>query len=86
MTVELQVENLTKKVDTMSHKVDKMYDLLVGNELDSSTAYVTKIQNLEKAVKDLSDFKQKMIYVAIGMSIPTGAGLIQIIGFLFGIK
>ena len=86
MTIELEVEKLSNKVDHMANKLDKMYELLIGSELDESTGYRHKIQQLEKTVKELSDFKQKMVYVAVGMSIPTGMGLMQIIQYFIGLK
>ena len=35
----------------MSQKVDKMYQLMIGHELDEDSGYVQKIKTLEVEVK-----------------------------------
>ena len=47
MNLEVEIEKLSTKIDTVSQKVDKMYQLMIGNELDEDSGYVSKIKVLE---------------------------------------
>lgn len=86
MNIELELENLSNKFDTMSQKVDKMYQLMIGNELDEDSGYVQKIKTLEVEVKSLVEFKKRIIWVGIGMSITSGVGVWQIVQYIIGLK
>lgn len=86
MNIELELEKLSNKFDTMSQKVDKMYQLMIGNELDEDSGYVQKIKTLEVEVKSLVEFKKRIIWVGIGMSITSGVGVWQIIQYIIGLK
>lgn len=86
MDIQLEIEKLSNKFDAMSQKVDKMYQLMIGHELDEDSGYVTKIKTLEKQVNELVEFKKRIIWIGLGMSIPSGVGVWQIIQYLIGIK
>lgn len=86
MNIELELEKLSNKFDTMSQKVDKMYQLMIGNELDEDSGYVQKIKTLEVEVKSLVEFKKRIIWVGIGMSITSGVGVWQIVQYIIGLK
>ncbi len=86
MNIELELEKLSNKFDTMSQKVDKMYQLMIGHELDEDSGYVHKIKTLEVEVKSLVEFKKRIIWVGIGMSITSGVGVWQIIQYIIGLK
>lgn len=82
MDIELEIEKLSDKIDTVSNKVDKMYQLMIGHELDESSGYVSKIKALEHQVNDLVEFKKRIIWIGFGMSIPTGLGVFKIIEYV----
>ena len=86
MDIQLEIDNLSNKFDAMSQKVDKMYQLMIGHELDEDSGYVSKIKTLEKQVNELVEFKKRIIWIGLGMSIPSGVGVWQIIQYLIGIK
>jgi|VirMetMinimDraft_7_1064189.scaffolds.fasta_scaffold279997_2 uncharacterized membrane protein len=86
MNIELELEKLSNKFDTMSQKVDKMYQLMIGHELDEDSGYVQKIKTLEVEVKSLVEFKKRIIWVGIGMSITSGVGVWQIVQYIIGLK
>ena len=86
MDIQLEITKLSNKFDAMSQKVDKMYQLMIGHELDEDSGYVTKIKTLEKQVNELVEFKKRIIWIGLGMSIPSGVGVWQIIQYLIGIK
>jgi hypothetical protein len=86
MDIQLEIDKLSNKFDAMSQKVDKMYQLMIGHELDEDSGYVTKIKTLEKQVNELVEFKKRIIWIGLGMSIPSGVGVWQIIQYLIGIK
>jgi UDP-N-acetyl-D-mannosaminuronic acid transferase (WecB/TagA/CpsF family) len=86
MEIQLELEKLSNKFDVMSQKVDKMYQLMIGHELDEDSGYVSKIKNLEKIVDELVEFKKRIIWIGIGMSIPSGVGVWQIIQYFIGLK
>ena len=86
MNIELELEKLSTKFDVMSQKVDKMYQLMIGHELDEDSGYVAKIKTLESQVKELVEFKKRIIWVGVGMSITSGIGIAQIIQYFVGLK
>lgn len=81
MELEEKLEHLSDKIDLVSQKVDKMYHLMIGHELDQDSGYVSKMKLLENQVKDLIEFKKKIIWIGFGMSIPTGLGVFKMIEF-----
>lgn len=83
MNLEVEIEKLSNKIDTVSQKVDKMYQLMIGHELDEDSGYVTKIKVLEQQVKDLVEFKKRMVWIGIGMSLPTTFGFFKMFQFFF---
>lgn len=86
MEIQLELDKLSNKFDVMSQKVDKMYQLMIGHELDEDSGYVSKIKHLEKIVDELVEFKKRIIWIGIGMSIPSGVGVWQIIQYFIGLK
>lgn len=82
MEIELELEKLSTKIDTVSQKVDKMYQLMIGHELDEDSGYVAKIKTLEHQVSELLEFKKKIVWIGIGMSVPTGLGVFKIIQYV----
>lgn len=78
MEIELELEKLSTKIDTVSQKVDKMYQLMIGHELDEDSGYVSKIKALEHQVQDLVEFKKKIIWIGVGVSAPTALGFFKI--------
>ena len=86
MDIQLELEKLSTKFDVMSQKVDKMYQLMIGHELDEDSGYVSKIKTLEYQVNELVEFKKRIIWIGIGMSIPSGVGIFQIVQYLLGLK
>lgn len=85
MNLEVEIEKLSTKIDTVSQKVDKMYQLMIGHELDEDSGYVSKIKVLENQVKDLVEFKKRIIWVGIGMSIPTTFGFFKMFQFFINV-
>ena len=86
MNIEVEIEKLSTKIDTVSQKVDKMYQLMIGHELDEDSGYVSKIKTLEHQVCELIEFKKRIIWIVIGMSIPSGVGIWQIFQYIIGLK
>lgn len=78
MDIQLEIEELSNKIDTVSQKVDKMYQLMIGHELDEDSGYVSKIKALEHQVQDLVEFKKKIIWIGVGVSAPTALGVFKI--------
>lgn len=72
--LKMELDQLDKKVDTILH-------LLQGNEMDRETGLVHQVktlkkdnEDLEKRVEKLEMFKHRIIWVSVGLALPTTYG------------
>lgn len=82
--MELTVEQFQKEFKEVKEMVNSIYTLLAGHQHDESLGLIHWKKEAEKRIERLERFKEKIIWVAIGMSIPTGLGFFKIVQFIVG--
>lgn len=69
-----------KKIGDIDRKLDSVLLLLRGNELDKQdSGLVGTVNDIDERVIRLEKWKDRLIAIAIGMSVPAGIGLKEII-------
>ena len=86
MDLEEQVKAIDKKVTTIIH-------LLTGTDLDKSQGFLHQFEEqvqvigvLQKRIEKLEKWKDRIIWILVGLALPTGYGIAGILNFLLKIK
>lgn len=79
MSLNMELEDIKKQISNINETVNEIYCVLIGSEHDKESAFLSRVKVLETQVKSLTEFKQRMIYMAIGVSIPSTYGTFKII-------
>lgn len=79
MSLNMELEDIKKQISNINETVNEIYGVLIGSEHDKESAFLSRVKVLETQVKSLTEFKQRMIYMAIGVSIPSTYGTFKII-------
>ena len=62
--------------ENIEHKVDKIIDLLQGNEFDDDDkGLIGKVNSLETRMRVMEKRDARLIGLIIGLSVPAGAGI-----------
>ena len=65
-----------KKIEAIDRKLDSVLVLLRGNELDKQdTGLVGTMNDIDDRVKRLERWKDRIIVIAISLSVPAGLGI-----------
>lgn len=76
--------SVEQEVGEINRKVTSILTLLKGNDLDREDKGMIGVQNDHEARLDhLEETKNRAIYILLGMGIPAGWGLIDIIQKIF---
>jgi predicted nucleic acid-binding Zn-ribbon protein len=72
--IEGRLNHIENKMDSIDSKVSRMYNALVGDDVMKTQGLVSRIEKAEQSVKELKEFKRKIIYsvaaiVALGLVI-----------------
>lgn len=80
---EQQQQTLHKQVHEIDEKLSRVLDLLTGNKYDrDDKGFIGVVNALEERVKILEKWRDRAIYVFIGMAFPSGIGVWKIINEL----
>lgn len=71
--MEERLNEVEAKLDSIDDKVSRMYNALVGDDVLKTQGLVSRIERTEAAVKELKEFKRKIMYGVAGI---VGAGLL----------
>lgn len=81
MTMEQEIQ---KQVREVNDKVSRILIMLIGNEYDKDDkGFIGQVNHLEKRVEVLEKWKDRAIWVFIGMGIPSGVGIWQLLNEIF---
>jgi len=71
---------LMTEVDELKKKLDEVLSLLRGNTLDKNDqGFIGSVNDLEKRVSGLEKWKDRIVWMFIGMSIPASIGIVEIL-------
>ncbi len=74
------VQHLERQVAEVDTKVSSILQLLKGNDLDKDDRGMIGMQtNHEERLTSLEKIKDRLVYFCLGISIPAGWGIIDII-------
>jgi hypothetical protein len=77
-------QQLKDKVDEIGEKVTSILTLLRGNILDKNDQGVIGIvDDLVKRVTNLEKWKDRMVWMVIGMGLPASVGIMEILKKIF---
>ncbi|MEP7319558.1 MAG: hypothetical protein ABI921_12480 [Panacibacter sp.] len=62
LLMDAALTEIETKVDTLSTKLDKVYDVIVGNEFGKDNSIIARLKNLENDIKILQDFRSRSIW------------------------
>ena len=85
MSLNMELEDIKRQISNVNETVNEIYGVLIGSEHDKESAFLSRVKVLETQVKALNEFKQRIIYMAIGSSIPTSYGLFKIISAILSL-
>lgn len=68
------------EIDELKKKLDEVLILLRGNALDKSDqGFTGAVNDLENRVSVLEKWKDRVVWMVIGMGIPASVGIIEIL-------
>lgn len=79
---EFTMEKIEQEIADLKEMVKDLHRLLVGHEHDEAVGLLHWKKESEKRITTLEKFKDKIIWVGIGMSIPGGLGVFKIVEYL----
>lgn len=85
-----QVNDVNNKVADVNSKVTDILHLLKGNDLDKEGSMVIRLKEQEQDIQAVNDrveklekWKDRIVWMIAGMSIPAGYGVVEIITAIF---
>lgn len=89
--VIMEYKTLEKSIGELKGDMKIIKDLLVGNEFDEDSGLIERIKQLErklegfdKRLSAVEKWKDRLVAIFLGTSIPTGYGILEIIKNAFG--
>jgi hypothetical protein len=83
----MELELIKKQVQEVNGKVSLILTLLSGNELDKDTGLINTVKlmqkdydKIEERVAKLEKWKDKFFWMMIGMAMPAGYGISELLG------
>jgi hypothetical protein len=72
------------EIDELKKKLDEVLSLLRGNTLDKNDqGFIGSVNDLEKRVTSLEKWRDRIIWMVIGMGLPASVGVIEILKKIF---
>ena len=65
--MEERLNDVEAKLDSIDQKVSRMYNALVGDDILKTQGLVSRIEKTESAVRELKEFKRKIMYGVAGI-------------------
>lgn len=82
-----QTALLEKKFADLNNKLDQIMNVLVGNVLDKEDhGFIGAVTALEKRVKSLEKWKDRIFWIMVGMGLPAGVGIWEMISSVIKAK
>ena len=78
----ISMEKFEKEFTDLKDKVNVIYQYIVGHEHYEAVGLIHWKKESEKRINALEKFRDKTMWVGIGMSIPTGLGFFKIVEFI----
>lgn len=80
------MEKMQEDIHRLTKMVEDIYRLMAGHELDKESGIIHQVKDHDERITVLEKYKDKMVYIGIGLAIATGlsagigaAGVIKII-------
>ena len=78
---DIEIQRLEQQVETVDNKVDSILSILRGNDMNKDDRGMIGRQNEhERRINALEKLKDRSMWFLIGLSIPAGWGMVDIIG------
>jgi hypothetical protein len=73
-----------QEVDELKKKLDEVLSLLRGNNLDKNDqGFIGTVDDLQKRVTGLEKWKDRIVWMFLGMGIPASVGVVEILKKIF---
>jgi hypothetical protein len=66
------MEKMQEDIHKLTKMVEDIYRLIAGHELDRESGIMHQVKDHEERLTSLEKYKEKIIYIAIGLSISIG--------------
>lgn len=77
-------QQLKDKVDEIGNKVSSILSLLQGNKLDKNdNGVIGTVDDLHERVTNLEKWKDRIVWMVIGMGLPASVGIMEILKKIF---
>lgn len=73
------MEEMQKDIHDLKNLVQKLYTIIAGHELDKESGVINQVKDHETRIKRIEAFRDRMVWMGIGVSIPAGLGIVEII-------
>ena len=81
----MELEDIKKQLTSMNVSLNKITDVLVGNEHDKESGFLCRVKELELSVDKLEKFKDRIMYITVGMSVPSTYGIYKFLSVIFNL-
>jgi hypothetical protein len=72
------------EIDELKKKLDEVLSLLRGNHLDKNDqGFIGSVNDLEKRMTTLEKWKDRIVWMFLGMGIPASVGIVEILKKIF---
>lgn len=72
------------EIDELKKKLDEVLSLLRGNVLDKTDqGFIGSVNDLERRVTGLEKWRDRIVWMVIGMGIPASVGIVEILKKIF---
>lgn len=79
-----EIHRLDENIQTVDRKVSSILSILSGNELDKEDkGLIGTLNHLDERVSKLEKFKDRAMWFVIGLSVPAGFGIADIVTRIF---
>lgn len=68
--MEEQLKHLESQMSELGKKIDHVYRLIAGEELNEESSMIHRLKDLDRRIDNLEDFKRRIIYGLAGAAIP----------------
>lgn len=68
--MEQQLKHLEQQMLELGRKIDHVYRLIAGEELNEDSSMIHRLKDIENSVEKLEEFRKRIMYGLAGAAIP----------------
>lgn len=72
-SLDKRIEQIETRLDNMEGKINLIYTVIVGNELDKKTGLMYRLQQIERELDQVTEQNNRFKWISIGIAVGSGA-------------